>query len=391
MEIKSFKFDDNKSNWHLEETRFERLNLFVGISAVGKTRILQALSLVRDVATDDDYRLDGTEWMIRFAHNEKEYEWILKSSLIKDESTQKTFETFKSSRKARIVYEKLTDLSDDAVIFERNQDSLEWHDSEVIPKLKKTESIITIFPEEEVIVPIREAFNYMIFLRTGEYSSISFSDKLDIDNITMRDKKGKSLKKRKPLNFKEFKRISAKLPMPLKTFFLQKFHQKEFKHIKQEFTDIFPVVKELKINRIRKAGEYRLFLSIKEHGSNDWIHQNQLSSGMFSTFLHLIEIHLAPEGAVILIDEFENSLGINCMPSTADFINEYSANLQFIVTSHHPYIINEISWKSWKIVKRKGGRVRVINSTDIPELETTSTLEKYVRLINLPVYEDGIG
>ena len=179
--------------------------------------------------------------------------------------------------------------------------------------------------------------------------------------------------------------------MTLKTFFLQKFYQKEFKNIKQEFTDIFPFVKELKIKYIKMADEHTLFLSIKEYDSNDWIHQNQISSGMFSTFLHLIEIHLAPEGAVILIDEFENSLGINCMPSTADFINEYSAKLQFIVTSHHPYIINEISWKNWKIVKRKGGSVRVINSTDISELETASTLEKYVRLINLPAYEEGIG
>jgi len=163
MEIKSFKFDDNKSNWHLEETSFERLNLFVGISAVGKTRILQALSLVRDVATDDDYKLDGTEWIIRFTHNEKEYEWILKSRVIKDESTQKTFETFQLSREARIIYEKLTDLSDEAVIFERDQDTLEWHDSKVVPKIKKTESVLTIFSEEEIIMPIREAFNYMIF------------------------------------------------------------------------------------------------------------------------------------------------------------------------------------------------------------------------------------
>ena len=112
---------------------------------------------------------------------------------------------------------------------------------------------------------------------------------------------------------------------------------------------------------------------------------------MFNIFLHLVEVHLAPDEAVILIDEFENSLGINCMPSASDLITEYSAKLQFIVTSHHPYIINEISWKNWKIVKRKGGRVRVINSTDIPELETASTLEKYVRLINLPAYEEGIG
>jgi predicted ATP-dependent endonuclease of OLD family len=384
MQIRLFKFDDNKSNWHLEETHFEQLNLFVGLSAVGKTKILQALSLVRDVSIDDDYRLDGIEWMIRFAHEEEEYEWILKSSLIKDETAQKIFETYKSSREARIIYEKLTNLSDDAVIFERTQDTLEWHDRKVIPKIKKTESIITIFSEEEVIIPIREAFKYLIFLDKDEYSSIGFSDQF-IDNIQMRDQNGKLL------NLKEFKKKSTKLPMPLKIFFLQEFYHKEFNNIKQEFTDIFPFVKELKIHDIRKAGEHTLFLSIKEHDSNDWIDQSRLSSGMLNIFEHLAGIHLAPAGAVVIIDEFENSLGINCMPGAADFINEYATKLQFIVTSHHPYIINEISWKNWKIVQRKGGRVSVIDSTAIPALETASTLEKYVRLINLPAYEEGIG
>jgi len=385
MEIKSFKFDDNKSNWHLENTCFGRLNLLVGISSVGKTRILHALSLVRDVATDDAYQLDGIEWMIRFTHNEQEYEWILKSNIIEEKSTQKTFDTFESRRDAAIFYEKITNLSKNDVIFERSNNKLTWHKGNIIPKLKKTESIITLFSEEEVIKPIREAFKHIIFLRAKEYSSISFSDKFDIDNIKLRDQDRK-----KALNMREFKKIATKLPMPLKAFFMQKFYQFEFKNIKQKFIDIFPFVKELKISHIIKSGQYNLFLSIKENGSNEWIHQPQISSGMFSTFLHLIEIHMAPDETVILIDEFENSLGINCMPSTAEFINDYSNRLQFIVTSHHPYIINEISWKNWKKVKRKGGYVRVISSTDISALQTTSTLEKFITLINLPEYEEGI-
>jgi len=384
MEIKSFKFDDCKSNWHLEETFLGRLNLLVGISAVGKTRILKALSLVRDVATDDDYILDGIEWMIRFVHDEQEYEWILKSNIIEEKSAQKTFDNFESQRGAIIFYEKITNLTKNYVIFERSNDTLTWHEDKVIPKLKKSESIITLFSEEEVIMPIREAFQNMIFLKAEGYSSIGFSDKLDIDNVKLQDKNNKFLA------IKDFKKIATKLPMPLKAFFLQKFYKNEFKNIKQKFIDIFPFVKELKINYGKKAGEYRVFLSIKENDSKEWIHQPQISSGMFSTLLHLIEIHLAPDGTVILIDEFENSLGINCMPSTADFINDHSNRLQFIITSHHPYIINEISWKSWKIVKRKGGNVRVINSADIPELQTTSTLDKFITLINLPVYEKGI-
>ena len=385
MEIKSFKFDDKKNNWHLEEICFEQLNLLVGISAVGKTRILKALLLVRDVAIDDNYRLDGIEWKVRFAHEEKEYEWILKSSRIKNEYEKKSVETSKSSKEARITYEKLTDLSDNAIIFERNLNTLEWHNSQVIPKVKKTESIVTIFSEEEVLIPIRKAFDYLIFLEKNIYSSISVINPLVPFDKKMRDENNKDL------NFNEFKKIARTMHWLWKTYFLQKFYPKEFNTIKHAFIDIFPFIKEFKIAHIKKAGEHTLFLSIKEHDSNDWIDQSRLSSGMLNIFEHLAGIHLAPAGAVVIIDEFENSLGINCMPGAADFINEYATKLQFIVTSHHPYIINEISWKNWKIVQRKGGRVSVIDSTAIPALETASTLEKYVRLINLPAYEEGIG
>lgn len=386
MEILTFKLDDNKNNWHLEETEFNRLNLFVGISAVGKTRILQSLSLVRDIVLNNDYNLDGIEWTIRFSHNKTEYEWILKSSATKDKSIKETLESFQLSKEASIFYEKLRNLSENFVVFERDSNSLKWHDGRVYPRLNKTESIIAIFSEEAMIAPIQEAFGYMIFLkRAAQYAGIGFSDDFDTDSSTIQDNKGK------PLEIDKFKKLSAKLSTPLKVFLTQKHFPGVFKRIKQEFSDIFPFVEDLKIEEIKKTGRYRLFLTIKEYGSDTWIPQSRLSSGMLSTFLQLVELNLAPDGAVILIDEFENSLGINCISSAADLINEYSSKLQFIITSHHPHIINEISWKNWKIVTRKGGDVRVINSTDIPELETSSTLEKYIRLINLPTYEQGIA
>jgi recombinational DNA repair ATPase RecF len=46
MQIKNFKFDDNRRYWCLEETGFDNFNLLVGISGVGKTRILKAIQNV---------------------------------------------------------------------------------------------------------------------------------------------------------------------------------------------------------------------------------------------------------------------------------------------------------------------------------------------------------
>ena len=48
---------------------------------------------------------------------------------------------------------------------------------------------------------------------------------------------------------------------------------------------------------------------------------------------------LWPDGSVILIDEFENSLGVNCLDEITEDVVKESRRLQFILTSHHPYII----------------------------------------------------
>ncbi|MDM8563421.1 hypothetical protein QUF54_08720 [Candidatus Marithioploca araucensis] len=100
MKIKSFRFDDHKENWPLKETLFDDFNLLVGVSGVGKTKILQALNLVCDVATDNNYRLDGIDWKISFTHLEQEYEWELKSALMDEDVLQE-------SKSSEILYERL--------------------------------------------------------------------------------------------------------------------------------------------------------------------------------------------------------------------------------------------------------------------------------------------
>ena len=115
----------------------------------------------------------------------------------------------------------------------------------------------------------------------------------------------------------------------------------------------------------------------------------KMSSGMFRTFLHVSDMYLLSKGTLVLIDEFENSLGVNCINVlTEDLIFE-NTNLQFIATSHHPYIINKIPYEHWKIVTRKGGEIRTF---DAKEFDLgASNHEKFINLINLPQYKRGIS
>jgi len=143
-----------------------------------------------------------------------------------------------------------------------------------------------------------------------------------------------------------------------------------YEKIKSRFIDIFPQIGDIKVepfkdNWPQAIAELLLpVIYIKEKSVPKWIREDRMSSGMLRTIIHIAEIFLANEGSVILIDEFENSLGINCIDILTDDLIHENKTLQFIATSHHPYIINNIPYEYWKIVTRQGGHIRICNASD---------------------------
>ena len=117
--------------------------------------------------------------------------------------------------------------------------------------------------------------------------------------------------------------------------------------------------------------------------------QFRVSSGMFRTLIHIAELYLVPAGTLILIDEFENSLGVNCIDELTDRIMSSGRELRFIITSHHPYIINNIDFKHWKLITRTAGTVKAL----APETLNLgkSKHDAFIQLLNLEQFQDGIG
>ena len=375
MKIQSFKFSNNKENWHIEEVKFEDLNLLVGGSGVGKTRILKALELICDTANIGVNRnLDDLEWSINFSHLGQNYRWELKSSSTKKEEISLNVN---ESKQTEIVYEKLVRYDDDSeleILFRNDSDSK--FNNEKLPKLKRTESAITLLSEEDLIIPVRQAFKQLIF---NFETSQRVMFRIDSDTITTTEN---FLNAINTPSF--FKYVFASVPAIIKAFYLQKFFPDVFNEIKEYYIDIFSEVNNVRVSSERNLdGDFMLSFEIQENSLEDWIPQKRISSGMFRTLIFLVEVITAPEDSVILIDEFENSLGINCMAELTDFILDKSPNIQFILTSHHPYIINNIPWDTWQIVSKYGNKVRVRKSLNIPELNTASSLDKFTQLVNL--------
>jgi ABC-type dipeptide/oligopeptide/nickel transport system ATPase component len=372
MKIKKVAFWDNLREWRFEPICFSNLALLVGVSGVGKTQILKVILNLQRIANGAS--LNGLAWDVTFSTvNNVEYRW------------QGEFETKKNPgiitneedevNKFRIVRENL--LREGIVIIERTPREILFHDKQT-PKLSPFQSVVEILNQEEDISPVQQAFNKILY--SDNSSSLNGIYGLPVMEISKILQENIALKSIQETN----KSIYIKL------FVIAQNNSDIFDKIKHKFVATFPQVEDIKIEAvIYKHDPYHsLFpIQIKEKEVNKWIFQDNISSGMLKTLIHISELYLSPEGTVILIDEFENSLGINCIDVVTDLIVE-NRNIQFILTSHHPYIINNIGMDHWKIVTRKGGVVTVIDAKDLNLGK--SRHQAFTQLINLEEYSEGI-
>ena len=65
-----------------------------------------------------------------------------------------------------------------------------------------------------------------------------------------------------------------------------------------------------------------------------------------------------------------------------------SEDIQVIMTSHHPYIINSIPFECWKIVTRSGCDVTV-HSADELNIGIRSKHEAFMQLLQSNAYKTG--
>ncbi len=252
------------------------------------------------------------------------------------------------------------------------------------PRLSKHESIISLLKEEDAIAPAFQGFRNILL---HEYAAVQQRPLFAGDLLPFGS--GGDLKKHNDL---ELIRQSNK-DMPTKLTYTYFKANKTFQAIKNTFIEIFPQVNDLKLetetNRaLTVDGTTYYYLMVKENGVTNWIHQKRISSGMFRALMHIAELHLAPEGTLILIDEFENSLGVNCLDVITETLMTMDREIRFIITSHHPYVINNIDFNHWKVVTRKGGVVKTLDPISLNLGK--SRHDAFIQLLNLDQYSEGI-
>ena len=388
MKIKSLFYHNKDLNWQLERTELANLNLLVGASGVGKTRILEAILDVQRIAKGES--LSGVEWEIEFLVDEVAYRWqgaFSNTRLSKDRiSFWAVARQTDHDLKPKILHETLSLSSSQAEIIKRTGSEIVFLGQKVPVKLSIFESAVSLFHEDERIQAIHHALMQGIF-KTEFYS---LTDRL---LLVPEIPEGVDLHSLRQYNDDVFIKLAIAYEKAPKIF----------ERIKQDFSDIFPNVEDLHVkltpveNVTRGSDVFKsppgvrllvIDFYLKEVGVEQLIHHHYLSSGMLKTLAFIANMYLCADDSVILIDEFENSLGVNCIDILNDLLLE-QRNLQYVITSHHPYIINNVPLDAWRIVTRAGNVVRVKKAEEFRL--GNSKHEAFMQLMQLEEFTEGIS
>ena len=367
MKLKRITILNHLTGWNVKDLKFDSyLTLLVGASGVGKTLILRAIKYISSIANGKS--INGFEWDITFEISGNTYHWTGEFDKVNDLSNY-----FKRDTQEYPIICEFLRCGDD-VIIHREQEQILFNNQQTV-KLDTAKSAIALLKEEDQIKPVFNAF-HQIFELVNSNDGIRITPFLSQKRDEIKD-----------LN--EIHNSMLLSPVE-KLFILRQQCLPQFEKIKELFTGIFKNIEDIDFSMEQLFDDTMYpVLKIKEKGVDAWIMQNNISSGMFRTLSQITFLVLAQDGDIILIDEFENGLGVNCIDQLADQILDTDQNIQVIMTSHHPYIINSIPFEKWKVVTRNRCDLKVLTADEL-QIGKYSKHDAFMQLIQSNAYRIGV-
>ena len=377
MRINWIEFKNLDTGLIINKTSFNKeLTLFVGRSGAGKTQILEAISTFCDAATGDLNNVDGHfKGAISFSIDKDNFEWTvhvdkedmdINSSITKRINDERFF--FSDPKETTSIIKSETLLCNEKIIFERNSQKLIM-DGQELPQISNDFSLIYQYRSNDLLRNVYDCMNGLYNSNMGHsffpwtFQS-SFFEKVKSELFNCKTEN-------------EYKdNFPTSLPTPYKIYFLKETDSKMglysilLKYYKRIFADVDDFVFEL------DHDNQRIKTYVRTNNSN--IPYNSISAGMRKTISFLVDLLTMSNNYVVLIDEIENGLGVNCLDEVYDLLTSLRTDLQLIMTSHHPYIINNVNPESCKIVDRKRN---VISTYSAKELNLTNSHHDFYDLV----------
>lgn len=238
MKINKIRFKDNKQNWELSETSFERFTLLVGASGVGKTKIIRAIDTIKQIALG--LILPGVEWYIDLTTNNGDsYIWEGETDIsgvsLPVFTGEFVFSLGKDTPETSIKWEKI--YLNNELILNRNLSETLYKDSKTV-KFVLNESIVSILKEEDSIKPIVEELKK---IRIQDLSSNNSNKRRSnlMDSIILQEDNVK---------YSAIDEIrNSRRGLYSKLLLTDQYFPEIFAEIKERYIDIFPLVEDVKI------------------------------------------------------------------------------------------------------------------------------------------------
>lgn len=368
MKIISYKYEEaGETGLKFLKSKFQNLNLLVGASGSGKTKLLNSIFELGSYVHGARKLTKPGRWEVNFEQNNKVYQWNLSTTINKENNLVVVDKETLSERASS---------GNDTVIIER--DSMKFRfDKKDLPKLPKDQSSILLLKDKELINPVYKSFN--ILRRDFSENAILEAKKpgmLPDDPII------ESIINKKGIHGL----FEIARPLNVKLFLLKKHFPEIFSKINDYYLQVFPFVKRIKIPVIQLSHIPVPVISVKEKSINSFIQIQDFSSGMIKVLLILTDICCLPKEYIYIIDEYENSLGFNAIDFLPEFLGEFENTNQFFVTSHHPYIIKNISPENWSVLRRTGHNIDIKRGEEL--ISSESVHDYFTQLINNPFYTE---
>jgi len=366
---------ETEDQLNFSKINFRKMNLIVGDSATGKTRLLNTIFNGAAFVVQKEKKLFLGHWDMILEHSSNQYHWVLETA--KPEGDEE----------GKVVKEHLSIIEGDTknVLVDRTSDSFIYKGDE-LPKLPPSESSISLLQNEDLIKPL---YNGLSLIMRRNFSGPALVEETSYQTVPQ--KFLKKIKKTRDL----YDLFSANLNLSCALYILSEVFNDIYEKVCSEFKATFPFVTDVKILEADKFGFHFPGIvpvfALKEKFHKKWIQLNEFSAGMTKVLLILTDIFRLPkEGAVYLIDEYENSLGVSAINFFPNVLFETESQSQFIITSHHPYIIGNVPIKDWVILHRKGNSVLVKQGKELEERFSKSKQKAFIQLINDPFYSEGV-
>lgn len=366
MKINEYEFSG--SGWLFDRVVFQNLNLIVGDSGAGKTRLLNTIFNLGTSVAQGRLTADS-EWNVVIEIKDIIARWSIIST--------------RESGNPIIKQEKLS--INDVEILKRDEDSFIFH-GEQIPKLFRNQLSVYLLRDEPEIKPIYEGFSKILrrrFFRDEQEKNTAI--------FPLNQRMAEEIGKKKDL----YELYKSDLPLNPRLYILKHHFPEIFELICQTFLETFDYVREADIFLdtsldLLSVPDNTPFFCIKENNVEKLLRIDELSSGMQKALIIITDYFTLPPDSIYLIDEYENSLGIGSIDFLPNLIEQYKSNAQVFITSHHPYIISKIPVRNWYVTYRQGSHVSFDYGDELEARYSISGQDKYFQLINDKKYSAGI-